>query len=1091
MRPRLASAGALLAITFLLLGGLANAQKVSGSISGLVTDPSGRGIPGAQMTILNAGTGVSTKVSTTDSGFYVATRLIPGTYAVTAEAKGFERFTKTNIVVNVDSVVRVDCPLQVGQVTQVITVKSNTAVLKTEKADVSGVISDQTLNELPVLGRNVSQLVSIFPGALRGGPAFIGENPGSDTNGFVNGAGNGNNYHEMNGIDNEETIQGVAMINPPVDGLQEVKITTNAYDAQYGQVGGAVFESSTKSGTNQYHGTLFEYDQNNAMFARDPFTQSTSNVAPWRWNQFGGSLGGPIKRNKLFFFSDYQGVRSRQGSTMLLSLPTAAMKQGDFSAVGSLYPIFDPASGDVNGHGRIQFPQNIIPANRIDSVAGKLASMLPNPNTVGPVPYVNNYTASGSFISDTDEVDPRIDYNFDQNTHMFGSYTFLRSIYNAPPVFGKVLGGPGFGPQPEIGGTRTQNISYTLTHTFGASVVGDFRFGLSRFRSNLAQTDVGLQTANQVGLPGINLGDPRTDGLPSFSFTGPILNNFFLGNPYSNFYELEQTAEYATNWTKVTGSHTFEWGAELRPKVSLQRIDKSLRGSFSFNQFPTASADVSGSSGIGFASFLLGQANNFSRGAYLRLPQEYQDRYALYAQDLWRVNKKLALTFGVRWEYYSPTYSSGTGGEVNFNPATAQMEFAGLGGISKYAGVQPDYKGFGPRLGIAYSVTPKTVFRIGYGRSYFINRYGANFGTYCCQWPIGSNQSIVAPTNYTSIFSLEQGPPSASTINVVVPSNGLLPLPDGQTVYSRPFNDATSSLDSWNVTLERQFSPSVTASIAYVGDVGRHLWVPVGINDPTPGPGPFCARQYYCATDGLSQYLESRGDVGNSDFNSMQIHFNKRFTSNYQLMLSYTWQKTISDTYTNPFDREAYRSLTGPAQWLTISHVVQLPFGPGRLIGNQTEGIVGALIGGWEFSGITQVQSGDPLSPAMSANTLNVEFYSQMPNRIASGSVPNPNQNEWFNPAAFQVPALYTFGNSGLSVIKGPGWWNADLRLEKNFHVTERLRLAFRWDWFNAFNVANLGNPNTTIDAPASVAGHIFDVHNTMRRTQLGLHLYF
>ena len=344
MKNSLKDMGLLLFIAILLAGGRANGQKVSGSISGLVTDPSGLAVSGAQVTVLNVGTGVPTSVPTTSSGFYLATGLIPGTYTVTAEANGFQQFKRTDIVLNVDSVVRVDCSLEVGRVTQVVTVKSTAAVLKTDRADVSAVISDQTLHDLPIITNNVSDLIQILPGSLLGGGTWPGENPGADHNGFVNGGGGINNSHLLNGVDDEETIQGDGMILPPIDSLQEIKITMNSYDAQYGQVGGAVFEASTKSGTNQYHGSMFEYVQNNDMFARDPFTQSTTGNAPWRWNQFGGSLGGPIKKDKLFFFSDYLGMRSRQGSTMLLSLPTAAMRQGDFSSLiyrfSDIYPYY-------------------------------------------------------------------------------------------------------------------------------------------------------------------------------------------------------------------------------------------------------------------------------------------------------------------------------------------------------------------------------------------------------------------------------------------------------------------------------------------------------------------------------------------------------------------------------------------------------------------------------------------------------------------------------------------------------------------------------------------------------------------------------
>ena len=348
-------------VAALVFGALAaqitHAQAVSGSITGLVTDGSGSTVAGANVTITNQGTSVSTQVATTETGYYSVPNLIPGTYSVVAEAKGFKQFRVQQVTVNLNSIVRVDCQLELGSISESVTVSAEAALLKTEKADVSGVIDGRTLNQLPVLNRNVSQLVATLPGAVRGGAAFIGENPSGDTNGFVNGMGGGNNYHQLDGIDNQETIQGVAMVNPAIDSLQEMKITTNSYDAEFGQVAGALFQASTKSGTNGFHGSAFEYLQNDKFFARNPWTQSTSNVAPWRWNQFGGSFGGPIVKDKLFFFGDYQGLRSRNGSTIVMGLPTPEMKRGDFSSVASIYPIFDPLTGDADGRGRTTVPQ--------------------------------------------------------------------------------------------------------------------------------------------------------------------------------------------------------------------------------------------------------------------------------------------------------------------------------------------------------------------------------------------------------------------------------------------------------------------------------------------------------------------------------------------------------------------------------------------------------------------------------------------------------------------------------------------------------------------------------------------------------------
>jgi len=1079
-------------MVFCPIAGLA--QAVSGSINGLVSDPSGAAVNQSTVTVTNTGTGVAIRTNPTDTGYYSVPNLIPGTYSVRAEAPGFKQFEKTGIVLNVDSVVRVDIPLTVGNVSESVTISAESAVLKTEKADVSAVINNKTLNELPVLSRNVSQLISILPGALRGTPAFIGENPSSDTNGFVNGNADGNNYHQLDGIDNQETIQGVAMINPAVDSLQEIKITTNSYDAEFGQVAGAVFQASTKSGGNEYHGSLYEYVQNDKFFARNPFTQSTSKVAPWRWNQFGGSFGGPIRKDKLFFFGDWQGVRSRNGSTIQLGLPSPEMRRGDFSAVSSQYPIFDPQTGDANGRGRTAFPNNVIPANRVDPIALKLAQQLPDPNTADSS-FMRNYTRSGSFVSDTDAANGRVDYNYSQNTRLFGRYTYLRSRYDAPPIFGSVLGGVGFGPQAEVGGTRTQNLSLNLTRVVRPSLVGEFRFGFTRFRSNLAQTDVGLLTAQEIGIPGINKSDDeRTHGLPQMNFSDGPIASFYVGNPFANFYELEQSVQYVTTWSLIKSSHTLKWGVDLRPKVKLQRIDKSFRGSFNFSRFGTASADATGVTGVAFASFLLGHARSYTRGTYLTLPIEFQDRHGFYIQDQWRITPKLALTLGLRWEYFSPTYSEDKGREVNFDLATAEMVFANLGSINKFAGVQPEYNDFGPRLGIAYTLTPRTVIRAGYGRSYAINRFGANFGTYCCQWPVGDNQAINAATLYSRIFPLSQGPPDPSSGAVRIPESGRLKLPDGQMVFSRPFDDKTTSLDSWNLTVQRQVTSSMTAEIGYVGSVGRHLWRPHEGNPAIPGAGALTPRKPFGSRFGLSQAINIRSSDGNAKFHSMQIRIDKRFTSAYQLLVSYTWQKTLLDTYQNPFNRNAYWNLSGPGKWLTISHVLELPFGRGRRFGQNASGLTRALLEGWQFAGITQIQDGAPISPTMVSNTLNVDNYSQVPDRIGSGFVSDPNASRWFDISAFRVPAQYQFGTSGLGVLKGPGWWVADFSLDKNFYfgspLNERTRMAFRWQVFNAFNHVNLTNPDTRIDLPTQ-GGRIFNIQRDMRRMQLGLHLYF
>ncbi len=1060
---------------------VASGQAVSGTINGLVTDPSGAAVVGASVTVMNTRTGATVRVFSTATGFYAVPNLPPSVYTVTAEAPGFKQFVQTNASLSLDSIVRVECPLEVGNIAESVSVTAEEAVLKTDKADVSAVITDRTLTDLPVLNRNASQLVSLLPGALRGTTVFVGENPSLDSNGFVNGAGGRGNYHQLDGIDNQETFQGVAMINSAVDSLQEIKITTNSYDAEFGQVAGAVFQASTKSGSNEYHGTLFEYIQNNKFFARNPFTESTTKVAPWRWNQFGGSIGGPIKKDRLFFFSDWQAMRSRQGATIQLNLPTPEFKRGDFSAVRSTNPIFDPLTGDQNGRGRLLFPNNSVPAARFHPATSKLVAALPDPNTPDPSIYFRNFVKSGSFIADTDGLNTRIDYNHSANTRIFARYTYLRLRFDAQPVLGLFLGGLGpAGTQNQVGGTRTQNLAFNVTRVVRANLVGELRVGFTRFLAARAQSDVGLKTAREIGIPGINKdGDPLTDGLPDMAIDGPV-SNFNLGIFVSNFYEVEQSLQFVNNWTLIKGSHSLKWGADLRPRTKFTRIGRSVRGSFTFTRFGTASADAPGATGLGFASFLLGHSRNYIRSVFSREPLEFQDRHGLFVQDQWRVNRKLALTLGLRYEFFSPWYAN-EGGFSNFDFNTAEALVSGVGDVDKYAGVQANHRNFGPRLGLAYSFSPRNVLRMGYGLS-FISVPARD-----ALWPVHRAQSENAPTLYTAAFPLSQGPPEPAP--AVIPPSGRVRFPDGQTLTGTRFDERTESLHTWNLALQRRMSSTITAEAAYLGHAGRNLARLRDANAAQPGPGPLPQRKLLGTRFGLAQPISLRANEGNSSFHSMQIRVDKRFSKGTQFLISYTWQKTIFDTYQNPFDRSAYKNLNGPRRWLTLSYVWELPFA------RSARSVTKALLGGWQVSGITQLQDGSPLSPTMIANTLNVDSYTQLPDRIGSGFVDNPDRNRWFDVSAFRVPPPFTFGNSGLGIFNSPGSWVADVSLNKSFHfrtpLNEQTRLAFRWELFNTLNHVNLGSPDTRIDAPASQAGKIFNIQGAMRRMQMGLHLYF
>jgi hypothetical protein len=1093
------------------------AQAVSGNIFGSVLDPSGAAVTGAAVTLRNTTTGNSTKTITNDTGNYTAPDLAPGIYEITVEKAGFSKAVQQNVLLGIGQSVRTDISLQVGGQTQEVTISAAPSGLETDRAETQIKLSADQISQLPVLNRNFTNLTLLAPGAtLNTFQHAPSENPQQSTLVNTNGQEFSGTNYLLDGMNNNDTVLGITMVNPPMDSVNQLVISTSNYDAEYTQAGGAVVNISTRSGSNELHGSAFEFLQNNVFQARDPFTQGlhapgtptppNRGIPELRWNQFGGSLGGPIVKNKLFFFGDYQGTQRRIGASQSLRVPTAAERTGNLSDLG--VPVYDPATGNPDGSGRTLFPNGVIPGNRISTPAANLLAALPLPNLTPGSPAANNFATSAVESFDTNQFDLRGDHYVTDKLRYFVHYGFLQASINAPGPFG-LYGGTAFPAWQFTGASdaRNQNAAGTLSYTVGPNTVTDFRVGMSRYRVAVSALDAGQQLATSVGIPGLNIpGRPDTFGLPDLNIngTGGFTMGYSCNCPLT---QRETLLDFVNNWTKIAGNHTVKFGGTWEMAWN-QRLpsDNHRAGVYTFDQTVT-SVSSDPSSGLGLATFMLGLPDSFKRFSQLTTTQEdRQNRMFFFIQDTWRATRKLTINYGVRWDTWFPDFALNAGQGGRYDVTNNIVYIPNIGGISESANSKVQLANFAPRFSIAYAFNDKTVVRTGYGRSYFQGTFGWNFNSLAADvYPTIVNQNITPATPFQAVFPLTTAPPTA--VFPTIPANGQLPLPDGISTNYIPSNQKIPYADQWNFTIERQVAPDLNVSVGYIGNIGRHLNSGFQLNAAVPGPGPLDPRRPLFAKFGLTQPIFDKCDCSSSNYNGFQVRAEKRVTHGYSILASYTWSKTMDfGEFGTPTDQYNARLDYGPAdfdrtQVFTLAHTLELPFGRGRHFMSNARGFVDAVLGGWNFRGITSFYTGLAFSPSLSnsgalnTSTANTGLNSDMSTR--PNIVGNPtggisqNRNSWFNPSAYAAPGVFLFGTSARNSLRGPNLLEADWSLSKEFRFVERYRLEFRWEVFNAINRTNLALPVTAVDS--SAAGIIQDIYPTapMRNMQFGAHFSF
>ena len=1082
------------------------AQAVSGTLIGSVQDASGAFVPAATVTIVDTGKGISYQTTTNESGNYTQTQLVPGNYEVSIEKPGFKKFVQQHVTISVAQAARVDAVLQIGEQTQEVTVTVAPPALETDRAEVQTKLAASQIASLPVLNRNFTNLTLLAPGAtLNTFQHAPSENPQQSTLVNTNGQEFAGTNYLLDGMNNNDAVLGIVMVNPPVDAVGEATISTSNYDAEYTSAGGAVVNVATKTGTNQFHGTGFDYLQNNIFQARDSFTQGLHDpgtpspdhrgIPELRWNQFGGTFGGPIKKDKLFFFGDYQGTQRRIGASESLRVPTAAERTGDLSDLG--VPIYDPLTGTADGTGRTLFPGGIIPQGRISAPVNALLNALPMPNLSPGNPAANNYATSGVEKFDTNQFDLRADHFVNDKFRYFGRYSYLGADINAPGPFG-LYGGPAYSAWGFTGTSNAlnQNIAADASYTASPTLLSDFRFGMSRYRVTVSALDQSQQLATQIGIPGLNIsGRPDTYGLPDLNINGA--GGFQLGYTCNcPLHQRETVFDYINNWTKIAGNHTVKWGGNWEMAWN-QRLpsDSHRAGVYAFDPSVTSLANDP-SSGLGLASFLLGAPSQFNRFAQISTNQEdRQNRMFFFVQDSWRATQKLTLTYGLRWDTWFPDESLNVLQGGRYDVTDNFVFIPGLGGVSKSGNAETQWSNFSPRIGIAYALNPKTVVRTGYGRSYFPGTFGWTFNNMAADvYPSIVNQSLPAPSPFQPVFPLTTAPPAV--VFPTLPINGRLPLADGIGVSYIPANQKIPYVDQWNFTVERELAQGLNVSVGYVGNVGRHLNGGFQLNSAIPGPGPFDPRRPLYNQYGLTQGIFDKCNCTSSNYNALQAQLVKRVSSNYSLLASYTYSRTMDfGEFGTPTDQYNARLDYGPAGFdrthvFTLAHEYTLPFGPGQRFFSDANGFVKGLVEGWAFRGITTFETGLPFSPALSNNASLNSDMSLRPNIVSDPlSGISQSRNLWFNPAAYAAPGPYLFGTAANNSLRGPNLFEADWSLSKKFTIRERYGLDFRWEVFNAFNRTNLGLPVNSVDS--SAAGIIQDIASPMRNMQFGARFSF
>jgi hypothetical protein len=1057
----------LSSLLLLSLASPARAQVLYGSLVGTVTDAAGAVVPNASIDATAQGTGVAKRVAADERGSFLISDVQPGVYDVRVAASGFATFTKTGVAVTINTTVRVDVQLQVGAVTENITVSAAASVLQTDRADLNAQISGRQVRDLPLPGmRNFQALLKLVPGITPPRPANSDfANPQGSLVVNTNGTSFSTNTTRVDGAGNTYVWlpQHAAYI-PPAEAVETVNVVTNSFDAEQGLAGGAVVNVNIKSGTNEFHGSAYEFHTNSRLRARNYFylgDRLPKNII----NQYGFTIGGPVKRNKLFFFGDMELTKRRQSASRFQTLPTAEMRLGDFGATGT--NLFDPATGLADGGNRLQFPGNRIPVARFNPAATKLLALVPAPTLPGDT---NNLFAAAPLTFNRDIGDVKVNYNLSERHTLFARYSILDFFIYDPPALGPAGGDPIGGGQPGAGSGRIQSVTLGGTFVITPRLLMDGHIGFTRRADATTAPDFGKNHGLEtLGIPGTNGADIRESGFPRFNISG--FSGYGTLSTSSPAFHYDSQFVYNANFAYNAGAHNLRWGVDIdrqhmnhwQPEVG----GFGPRGGFDFSGGLTAlRGGVAPNRFNAYADYLLGFSTNFGKSRQefgAMATRVWAD--ALYIRDQWQATRKLTINYGVRWEYY-PFGTRDHRGLERYDPATNRVLVGGIGQVPTDTGVQVSKRQFGPRLGLAYRLGQKWVARAGFGIS---------IDPYPFARPLRDNYPTVTNSQFQGASTFQAGGNLATGIPVVPRvdlGNGVLPIPGTVTTNTLQQKFRRGYVESFNATVQRELGRGFTGQASYVGTRGIRQMVFQNINAAAPGTG--AAGRALNILHGRTTDTRQLTPFGTANYNAVQGHVERRFSGGFQMTAAYTFSKaiafndnsdaTLSVNWPGAFRRNRARTGYDRPHNLQLSAIVESPFSKGRKWAAQ--GWKGHLLGGWQWNGVFSSYSGTPFSVGSAATSLNAPGNDQtadqmLPNVAILGGIGRG--ASFFDPNAFAPVTAVRFGTTGRNILRGPGFVNLDTGLFRTFDVSERVKVQFRAESFNFTNTPHFNNPGATV----------------------------
>lgn len=1068
-------------------------QTVRGTILGTVSDSSGAVVRGAKVTATQTATGLVRTEMTNGEGEYSIPQLPVGPYTVSVEQAGFKKTERSGIELRVDDKLRIDLTLSIGGVSEIVAVEGTAPVVNTDSATVGNVVDNKKVTELPLNGRNFLQLNLLVPGANQGVKGSQNQTQGGSIS--VNGAREQSNNFLLDGMDNNDLAINQYAVAISTEAIEEFKVQASIYSAEFGRSPGAQINIATKAGTNQIHGVLFEYLRNQSLDAKN-FFDRPGPIPGYKRNQFGASIGGPIRKNKTFYFGNWESARVRQAITKVGTVPTSAMKNGNFSAAPTT--IYDPDTlHTVNGAlVRDPFPGNTILPARFSAAGVAVLGLYPAPNGTGTSSANGLFTSSPTKTDDFDQFTVRVDHRFNEQNTLFGRYSYSKE--NRFDTFDSFCANvntiPGFGCNTLNGG---QQAVADYIRLLGPNKVNEARVSFTRVRGGIFQQNMGNDISTQLGIAGTGR-SPLDFGVPLINATGYDRLGEATNLPQDRH---DNTWEFSDSLSWTTGKHTLKFGAEVRRFQENFLFDSSARGTLNFTPFYTAQVSTTASgvvnavtgTGNAIADMLLGFPNtasvsrsfagiNANTVAGLR-----QTSINLFAQDDFRVRPNLTLNLGLRWEYNAPAtdkYNHLATFDPNF-PNTTPLPYLRISTSDTPNIYDSSHKEFAPRIGFAYTpFGPKTVIRGGYGLFWDIKLLNVIL-----------NSNLTAP--FLTGFSFNQSTNGVPNINLANPYGGTgTPAIPNASWVENPFRDGYAQ--QWSFNVQRELASSLGVTVGYVGSKGTHLDRAYDYNEPAPTAS---------FTQSLRKYpmyaaINVRSPGASSVYHSLQISAEKRFSKGLSFLSAYTFSKSIDDgslwngsavAVTNFRLERGLSTFDTRHRWIT-SYTYDLPYGHNRSFGKGSSSLVNAILGGWQTNGIVTIQSGNPLDPSTGLQLSGTQTGTR-PDVTCNPNDFSHDPSRWFNTSCFSTAFIGRYGSSGRNIIIGPPTRSFDAAMLKRFPFgTESRYLQFRGEIFNSLNHPNFDNPNVTVTSSTFgkiTSAGVQDARASSRQIQFALRLVF